>query len=177
MMTTIKKIMYGLAGLAAFSILFFLFSFGYTSVESLTAQSAQSRLELTREKAKQLEESSKEWLDIENTYAAFKELYLMKSEVYNPFKQDLEMLARKNSIGNSRFNYQYKSIFPDVVKIIVTTQVSGAYENIKRFIYDLENFKDQEKSKMVLIKKVKLEKMKNSNMVEGELTMEAYFVK
>lgn len=176
-MTTIKKIMYGLSGLLVFSVVFFLFSFGYTSLESITAQSAQSRLEETRGKAKQLEGTSKEWLDIETTYAGFKDLYLMRSDIYNRFKQDLEMLVRKNGVNNSRFTYQYKSIFPDVVKIIVTTQMSGAYENIKRFIYDLENFKDQEKTKMVLIKKIKLEKMQNSNMVEGELTMEAYFVK
>ncbi|MDQ1353479.1 MAG: Type 4a pilus biosis protein PilO [Acidobacteriota bacterium] len=176
-MTTIKKIMYGLAGLLAFSVVFFLFSFGYTSLESITAQSAQSRLEETRGKAKQLEVTSKEWLDIETSYSGFKDLYLMKSDVYSRFKQDLEMLARKNAVNNSRFTYQYKSIFTDVVKITVNTQMSGAYENIKRFIFDLENFKDQEKTKIVLIKKVKLEKMKNGNMVEGELTMEAYFVK
>lgn len=176
-MTTIKKIIYGLSGLLVFSVVFFLFSFGYTSLESITAQSAQSRLEETRGKAKQLEGTSKEWLDIETTYTGFKDLYLMRSDIYNRFKQDLEMLVRKNGVNNSRFTYQYKSIFPDVVKIIVTTQMSGAYENIKRFIYDLENFKDQEKTKMVLIKKIKLEKMQNSNMVEGELTMEAYFVK
>ncbi|MCX6582265.1 MAG: hypothetical protein NT166_19000 [Candidatus Aminicenantes bacterium] len=176
-MSTIKKIMYGLAGLLVFSIVFFLFSFGYTSLESITAQSAQSRLEETRGKAKELEGTSKEWLDIENTYAGFKDLYLLKSEIYNRFKQDLETLAGKNGVGSSRFTYQYKSIFPDVVKIIVVCQVSGAYENIKRFIYDLENFKDQEKIKMVLIKKIKLDKMKNSNLVEGELAMEVYFVK
>lgn len=176
-MSTIKKIIYSLSGLLAFSVVFFLFSFGYTSLESITAQSAQSRLEETRVKAKQLEETSKEWLDIENTYAGFKDLYLMKSDIYNRFKQDLEMLVRKNGVNNSHFTYKYKSIFPDVVKIIVATELSGAYENIKRFIYDLENFKDQEKTKMLLIKKIKLDKMKNSNMVEGELTMEAYFVK
>jgi hypothetical protein len=55
--------------------------------------------------------------------------------------------------------------------------VSGPYENVKRLIYDLENFKDEDKIKMVLFKNIKLDKMKNSNQVEGELTMEVYFVK
>lgn len=176
-MNKIKKIIYGFAGLLVFSIGFFLFSFGYTSMETITAQSAQSRLEETRLKAKELENTSKEWLDIENTYSTFKDVYLLKSEMYNRFKQDLEMLARKNGINSTRFTYQYKSIFPDVVKIGVSTELSGPYENIKRFIYDLENFKDQEKKKMVLFKNIKLDKMKNSNLVEGELAMEVYFVK
>ncbi|HLP48945.1 MAG TPA: hypothetical protein VK469_23595 [Candidatus Kapabacteria bacterium] len=176
-MSKITKIIYGLAGLVVFSIGFFLFSFSYTSIETMSAQSAQSRLEETRLKAKGLEETTKEWLNIENTYSAFKDVYLLKAEMYNRFKQDLEMLTRKNGVGSSRFSYQYKSIFPDIVKIIVFTEVSGSYENIKRFIYDLENFKDQEKIKMVLFKSIKLDKMKNSEMVEGELTMEVYFVK
>lgn len=143
----------------------------------MNAQSAQSRLEEMREKAKTSAEISKEWLNIENIYDDFKNVYLLKSETYNRFKQDLEMLARKNGIGSSRFSYEYKSIFPDIVKIIVLSQVSGPYENVKRLIYDLENFKDEDKIKMVLFKNIKLDKMKNSNQVEGELTMEVYFVK
>lgn len=176
-MSKIRKIIYSLAGLLVFSIGFFLFSFGYTSMETITAQSAQSKLEEIRGKAEGLKETSKEWLEIENTYSSFKDVYLLKSEMYNQFKQDLDMLTRRNGIGSTRTTFQYKSIFPDVVKIIVFTQVSGPYENIKHFIYDLENFKAQEKLKMVLFKKIKLNKMKDNTMVEGELTMEVYFVK
>lgn len=176
-MSKIKKIIYGLAGLLVLSIGFFLFSFGYTSMETITAQSAQSKLEQIREEAKGLKDTSKEWLDIENTYSSFKDVYLLKSERYNQFKQDLDMLTRRNGIGITRTTYQYKSIFPDVVKIIVFTQITGPYENIKHFIFELENFSAQEKPKMILFKTLKLKKMKDNTMVEGELTMEVYFVK
>jgi Tfp pilus assembly protein PilO len=176
-MKTIKIIIYGLAGLLVFSMGFFLFSFGYTSLESMTAQSAQSRLEELRDKAKELEETNKEWAEIDQTYSIFKKDHLLNSEIYNRFKQDLQMLARKNRLGIPRLVYKFKSVFSDVVKIIISVEAAGAYENIKRFIYDVENFKMQDKIRMVLFRKVHLNKMKNSNVVEGKLSMEVYFVK
>lgn len=176
-MKTINIIIYGLAGLLVLSVVFFLFSFGYTSLESMTAQSTQSRLEELQDKAKGLEETSKEWTEIDLTYSSFKQDHLLDSEIYNRFKQDLQMLARKNRLGIPRLGYKFKSVFADVVKIIINIEAAGAYENIKRFIYDVENFKVQDKVRMVLFRKIHLNKMKNSNVVEGELSMEVYFVK
>lgn len=176
-MKTINIIIYGLAGLLVLSVVFFLFSFGYTSLESMAAQSTQSQLEQLQEKTRKLEETNKEWTEIDQTYSNFKQDHLLDSEIFNRFKQDLQMMARKNGLGIPRMGYVFKSVFADVVKIIINIEAAGAYENIKRFIYDVENFKVQDKVRMVLFRKIHLNKMKNSNVVEGELSVEVYFVK
>ncbi len=176
-MKTIKIIIYVLGGLLVLSVGFFLVSYAVTSLETMSAQTAQSRLQELRRTEKTLGGTSKEWTEIDNTYSAFKEDYLMKSVTLDRFKQDLQMLSRKNRLGNARFNYKFKFIFSDVVQISVNVEMAGSYENIKRFIFDIENFKAADKLKMVLLKKVELNKKITSNIVEAELAMEVYFVK
>jgi hypothetical protein len=50
----------------------------------------------------------------------------------------------------------------------------GSYENIKRFLFDIENFRIDNNIKIILLKKIDLKKMKAGVMIEGVLKMEAY---
>jgi Tfp pilus assembly protein PilO len=165
-------IIYGLGGLLAASIVFFLFSFAYTSLETMSAQNIQSRLDELQQKVERQRKDYEEWKNVEQEYNSFKENYLVNSERFDGFKQDVQMAFRKNGVTFSRLEYGIKSMFSDVVKISVKSEFTGSYQNIKRFIYDMEN-----KKEIVLFRKLQLGKKKGETVVEGELAMEVYFVK
>lgn len=173
-MKIVKLIIYVLGGLLVAGVAFFLFSFAYTSLETMSAQSTQARLEELQEREKNLGTSSKAWTEIDLTYTAFKENYLVKVEQFNRLKQDLQMLSRKNGLGNARFNFKYKSMISGIVKLSVGVELVGSYQNIKRFLFDIENFKVDNNVKMILFKRIDLNKMKSGTMIEGVVTMEAY---
>ncbi len=173
-MKTVKLIIYVLGGLLVAGVVFFLFSFAYTSLETMSAQSTQARLEELQEKEKNLGTTFKEWTEIDRTYTAFKENHLVKVETFNRLKQDMQMLSRKNGLGNARFSFKYKSMLAGVLKLSVSVELVGSYENIKRFLFDIENFKIENNLKMILVKRIDLKKMKSGTMIEGILKMEAY---
>lgn len=173
-MKTEKLIIYVLGGLLVVSVVFFLFSFAYTSLETMSAQSTQARLAELRENEKALGSDVREWTEIDKTYAAFKENYLVKVEMFNRLKQDLLNLSRKNGLGNANYSFKYKSMLSGILKLSVNVELVGSYENIKHLIFDIENFQLDNKIKIILFKRVQLTKVKAGTMVEGELTMEVY---
>ncbi len=173
-MKIVKLIIYALGGLLVVGVAFFLFSFAYTSLETMSAQSTQARLEELQEKERTLGTTFKEWTEIDLTYTAFKENYLVKVEKFNRLKQDLQMLSRKNGLGNARFSFKYKSMLSGILKLSVIVERAGSYENIKRFLFDIEKFKIENNVKMILLKKIDLKKMKSGTIIEGVLKMEAY---
>ena len=173
-MKIVKLIIYVLGGLLVAGVAFFLFSFAYTSIETMSAQSTQARLEELQERENELGTTFRAWTEIDLTYTAFKENYLVKVEQFNRLKQDLQTLSRKNGLGNARFNFKYKSTISGIVKLSVGVELVGSYENIKRFLFDIENFKVDNSVKMILFKRIDLNKMKSGTMIEGVVTMEAY---
>jgi Tfp pilus assembly protein PilO len=173
-MRTEKLIIYVLGGLLVVSVAFFLFSFAYTSLETMSAQNTQERLAELRENEKALGSDVKQWSEIDKTYAAFKENYLVKVEMFNQLKQELLNLSRKNGLGNANFSFKYKSMLSGILKLSVNVELVGSYENIKHLIFDIENFRMDNKIKIILLKRVQLNKMKAGTMVEGEISMEVY---
>lgn len=171
-MKAIKIIIYGLGGFLLAGIAFFLFSFAYTSLESMSAQNVQSRLEELRRQVKQQSQAYEQWINVEKEYDQFKSDYMMKADQFDAFKHQLQNAFRKNGLKFSRLDYSFKSKFSDVVTIFVGSEFSGTYENIKRFLFEMES-----KDKLVLLKRIELNKSSQGNLVEGELAMEVYFGK
>ena len=85
-MKPIKMIIYALGGLLILSVLFFLFSFVYTSLETISAQNIQSRLTGVQKKANEWKMKHEEWVNVGDKYKLFKDEYLMKSERFDLFK-------------------------------------------------------------------------------------------
>jgi hypothetical protein len=165
-------IIYALGGLLIFSLVFFLFSFAYTSLETISAQNIQSRLTTVQKNANKKKTEYEEWMNFEKNYKKFKDNYLMKSEQFDHFKHELQTILRKNGLDSAPLKYSIETIFSDVVKISVRFELNGAYENIKRFIHEMEN-----KKEMILFKKIELNKKKTGQTVEGEFAMEVYFAR
>jgi len=171
-MKPVKIIIHALGGVLILSVVFFLFSFAYTSLETISAQNIQSRLTDVQNKAKEKKKDYEEWMNFEKNYKKFKDNYLMKSEQFDQFKHELQTILRKNGVEFAPLKYSIETIFSDVVKISVRFELSGAYENIKRFIHEMEN-----KKEMILFKKIELNKKRTGQTVEGEFVMEVYFVR
>ncbi len=171
-MKPIEMIIYALGGLLFLSVLFFLFSFAYTSLETISAQNIQSRLMDVQKKATEWKKKHEEWMNVGDKYILFKDEYLMKSERFDRFKQELETVLRKNGLGFAPLKYSITTMFFDMVKISIKIELTGAYENIKRFIHGMEN-----KKEMILFKNIELNKKQTGPTVEGEIVMEVYFAK
>ncbi len=172
-MNRMKILVYSFVGLLVVGFAFFLFSLGYTSLETMSAQSVQERL--AKEVKLELEWRTihDDWDDVKNTFATFKKKYLIESEQFNTFKQQLQSLAMKNRLGGVKIDYNIHSQYSDVVKISFKLNVTGAYENLKRFIFDIES-----REEMIFFKRIELSKDKVAmNRVKGILALEAYFVR
>jgi hypothetical protein len=171
-MKPIKMIIYSVGGLLMLSVLFFLFSFGYTSLETISAQNIQSRLMEVQKRANEWEKEHEEWMNVGDKYKRFKDEYMLKSERFDHFKQELQTILRKNGLGFAPLKYNITTMFFDMVKISIKIELNGAYENIKRFIHEMEN-----KKEMILFRNIELNKTKTGPTVEGEFVVEVYFAR
>ncbi len=172
-MKNIKIIIYALGGLLAASILFFLFSFAYVSLESMSAQNVQERLQSEIKNEKDWKTIHTDWENIENSYKGFKKEYLMKTKDFNAFKMEIQSLAGQNGVSISKLNHQLKSMYKEVVKVSYNAEMTGSYDSVKRFIYEMEN-----KKELVFFTKIQLTKNKTGHSrISGKFFMEAYFVR
>lgn len=171
-MKWIKIIIYALSVLLMLSAAFFLFSFAYTSIETISAKNIQAELIKKQDEAKELSLEHGEWMNVEEEYKGFKDNYLMKSERYTGFKQELQTTFRKYGLRSGPLKYKINNFFFDVTQITISGRLTGTYDNIKRFVFEIES-----KKEMVLFKKIRLSKKKIDLPIEGEFAMEVYFVK
>jgi Tfp pilus assembly protein PilO len=176
-MKTNKSIIYILCGLFALSLLFCLFSFAYSSIESVSAQSLQSELQEYEKKEKEavkVEAVHKRWQNIHNEFQQFKTEFLMKMDDFSQFRDQLKMMFSKNQLAlQGGVRYSYKRIFSsDIYKVDVGFTLVGSYTNIKRFIHEVLNQK-----KLVLLKSFDLDRGKLAGEIAGKFAMEVYLAK
>ena len=172
-MKKINVIIYAVGSFFVLSVLFLLFSLVYSSIEKMSVQKLGPQAENLEVKEKafaELELSGKEWKNIGQIYASFKDSHLMKFSEFPEFRSHLETMLRQNALQSLRKGYKIKNLFEGIVQVTIDFGVRGSYANIKRFIHLVE-----QDPKMVFFKNLNLNKAKND--ILGKLTLEAYFVK
>jgi len=172
-MKKINIIIYTVSAFFVLSVLFLLISFGYSSLEKLsvgTLDDQAKELEKKEAQFNELEMSGKEWKNIDQIYAQFKEGHLLKFSEFPEFRNQLETMLQQNSLESLRKGYNIKNLFEGIVQVTIDFSVQGSYANIKRFIHLIER-----DPKMVFFRSLNLNKGKTDIM--GKLSMEAYFVK
>jgi len=155
------------------SILFLLFSWGYSSLEEISSQNLQSEFQELKSKEKdffKLEDSLKEWEEIDKFYTKFKQEHLMKFDEFSNFRNDLEKILKKNRLDSSRLNFKIHNLRDKIVRVSIVFGLSGTYKNIKKFIFDIEN-----NSRLIFLNEVKLSRSKGE--ISGKFSMEVYFVR
>ncbi len=167
----IKLFVYSIASLLPLSILFFLFSLIYSSLESLSAQQTLAKLKEAETLTATNKTLFEEWQQISKSYKSFQNKYLMPSDQLQAFRQQMQMTARKNGIGTFNMISDPKSVL-DVINFTFKLEMTGNYQSIKRFIFDVEN-----KTEMILVKKIQLQKRKNTPLIDANIEMEVYFVR
>ena len=163
-----------LLGLFLFGCAFFAFSFIYSSIENISVQSFKSKLDEYNKKEKaflELEETYKEWKSIADVYGQFKNDYMIKFNDYPAFRNELQSILGQNGIQLQKLSHKYRNILTDIRKVSVDMRVIGAYRNIKKVIFTLEN-----KIEMILFKSIQLNRM-DTNRIMGKISLEVYFVK
>lgn len=173
-MKQIKWISYSLLTLVLISLLFFLYSFGYSSLRNITIQSVDHKLsELEKERAsfENLQQSYEDWKKIRESYDHFKSNYLMDFIQFPSFREELVRMMRSASLNTKSISHKYKEIFESLVKVDIYLKVLGPYGNIKKFVHQLETL-----DKMVIIKSLDLNKS-NSGGGESSMHLEGYFVR
>lgn len=164
---------YILVGFFCVSLLFFLFSITYYSIEKISIKRFKSELnDLKNREARflKLEKSLKEWKKINDTYYKFEKKYLMKFSKFSDFKNELKAFFRSNDLNSFRFEYKIKSLFKGKVEISMDFDLIGSYGNLKKFICKIAK-----REKMVFFKNIQLKKTKSG--IIGKFSMEGYFVR
>ena len=172
-MKKINSLTYILAGIFCISLLFFLFSLTYYSIEKISIKKFKSRSEdIKNSEAKflKLRKSFKEWENIDDTYSKFEKKHLIKFSKFSDFKNELKSFFRNNDLNSFRFEYRIKSLFKGKVEISMCFDLTVSYENLKKFIFEIEK-----KEEMVFFKNIRLKKIKSNIM--GKFSMEGYFVR
>jgi Tfp pilus assembly protein PilO len=172
-MRNIKILAYAFFSVLVLSTLFLLFSFGYTSLEKISVQNLDDRLqELRTQEAEfsKLEEKVLEWQNIGKSYGQFKTDHLMQYAAFSDFRNQLESIFQGNMLNSFKTTYRIKNLADDIVRVSLNFNLSGSYRDIKKFIFNIE--KD---NRMVYVEKLNLTKTRNAGV--GKFAMEAYFVR
>ena len=143
----------------------------YSSLESLSAQQTLAKLKEAETLTATNKKLFEEWQQISKSYKNFQNTYLMPSDQLQAFRQQLQMTARKNGIGTFNMISDPKSVL-DVINFTFKLEMTGNYQSIKQFIFDVEN-----KKEMILVKKIQLKKRKNTPLIDSSIEMEVYFVR
>jgi hypothetical protein len=171
-MKPIKIFFYAISYLLPASLLFLILSLAYSSFQTISAQNTLLKLKEIQNNTRSQKTLYEEWQKIEETYKTFQTKFLLKSDKLNNFRQEVQLMARRNGFGAVNMNNKINSIpFTDVLNITFTIEAAGNYRSIKRFIFDIEN-----KKEMILFKKIQLKKRRNTQMVDARIIMEVYFV-
>lgn len=155
------------------STLFLVISLGYTSLEKISAQSLDDRMQELQNKEvefSKLEQKGEEWQNIDQTYEQFKTDFLLQYEKFSDFRNQLESIFQTNMLTSERKNYRINNLPGGIVRVTLDFNLTGSYRDIKKFLYTIE-----EDQRMVFLKNVSLTKTKNG--VIGNFAMEAYFVR
>jgi len=167
-------IVYAICGLFIISCFFCIISLTYTSMENVTAKGLEDRINTCQ---KELVELSKEeaalgqWRDIGKYFNQFKNDYLMKIEDFSQFRDNLRITFSRFGLQNKSVSHSYTDV-ADYIKTKVTFGIEGTYPQIKRFIHDILNRKE-----MIIIKRIKLIKDKQTIIISGNFQLEVYLVK
>ena len=173
-MKKIKYIIRSLIGLLLLSFIFMFFSFAYSSIESISIKNLDKKMNDFRETEKNtsdLEKLSKEWKNIEKSYLKFKNEFLIRLEDLSEFRNELQSLARRNSLRILNIRFQYIPVIRnEVEKAVINLDLEGFYGNMKKFIFEIE-----EKDKIVFFNSIKMGKTKTN--IIGKFVLEVYFVR
>ncbi len=172
---TLVLVAYGLIGLAAFSCIFFIFAAAYSSIETITVKSLESRSIEYEDKAEDfstLESLYNEWKNMDQIYSQFKNDYLIKFDDYPNFRNEMQSIFSQNGLQVLKMNHRYKNLFEDIRQVSIDLQVVGNYRDIKRFIFEIEN-----KGQMVFFDNISLSKYEVGDRAMGKISMEVYFVR
>ncbi|MCP5045569.1 MAG: hypothetical protein GY940_00240 [bacterium] len=175
-----KVIIHGISGLFLLSLVFFLASTVYSSIDSAVAGSLKDNLSEYEKKADQAakaEASRTQWRNIQTIMGDFKTKYLMNMDQFSQFRTGLRNIFRKNRLQHlprKKVRYIYKNLFKDITQVGVSFSLTGAYANFKTFIHEMTT--QAYKDKMVVFRSIKLSKRKQGDII-GEFAMEVYLAR
>lgn len=168
-----KWILYGAAGLFLAGVIFTVYSFVYTSYESISAVGVNDKLQEFEENEKELlnvEQSYKDWKNIEGEYQKYKDDYLISFDKLSVWREDLISTIRRHSLEEDKLSFKYNSFKgTDIGMVSIDLGLTGTYAGIKHFVHDIEN-----QPKVVFIKNLSLSKA--GSAVRGKFSLEVYFV-
>ena len=160
--------------LFAISTLFMLFSFIYSSMKTSSLKDLTVEKELFEKSEKEfitLTNSMKDWDNVEKEYLEFKDKLVLRFEDFSNFRKNLEQVIRQNSLVKQKFGLEYKrALKNEFIKVKISMKLKGAYENLKKFIYDIRKIE-----KIVYFRTIRIAG-KNSPLT-GDFNLEVYLVR
>ncbi len=156
------------------STLFLLFSLVYSSVKTSSLKDLTEEKELFEKSEKEfitLKNSMKDWDNVEKEYMVFKDKLVLRFEDFSNFRKNLEQVIRQNSLVKQKFGLEYKrALNNEFIKVKISMKLKGAYENLKKFIYDIRKIE-----KITYFRTIRI--VGKDSPLTGDFNMEVYLVR
>lgn len=153
--------------------LFLIIVFFQTSIQKISSRNVKSELQSYQKNEMEFLKSKKEfreWQKVNSSYFRFTRNFFFRFGKFSAFRRNFEMRLTKNSLHVSGLNYAIEKIDNELVKVMIGFQAKGLYQNLKRFIFEIENI-----AKIVFFKEIHM--TKNKDDLEAKINLEAYFVR
>jgi Tfp pilus assembly protein PilO len=145
-----------------------------TSYLSRQRQIDRQQQELQRLEAQRLEQKTMlaDWIQAQEEVQEVKSQYFYSRETgYQSVRQDLNHIFQATGIQAERIRYDYAEVRDaDIQKMIIHFEVSGTYDRLKGFLFEIETF-----PKFILVEKIDFRNTKEaSRNITLSLTLAAY---
>jgi len=168
-----RPVVFTVLGVTVLSLLFLLFSVLYTTVGIPSEKAITRQLGVLKQRQQaflKLEQSLRDWRDVEQTYHGFLEKRLYRFAQFPEFRSQVNSLLNRTNLKVTRFNYQIRQALEGIVRVSMNFVVAGDYRRVKRFLYDIERERN-----ILFVRQLSLSQSESD--IQGRIVMEAYFVR
>lgn len=172
-----RKTIIILGAVIAVSLIFYLF---IALPQRSSYLSRQRQIDLKQQELQELESQRlqkkrhlADWIqaqdDLQEINAAY---FYPKKAGYQNIRKDLDRIFQKIGVSAERIQYEYTGLRDvDIQKVIINFQVSGGYDLLKGFLYEIETF-----PKFIWVEKIDFgETEEASRNITLNLTLAAYY--
>lgn len=167
-----KIIVYSCLILFTLASLFFLSTSIFVTGKRIYWNRAQKKGEewqSRREELLDLKKKSREWQSVETEYAQFRKEYVLPKTDFAAFRQDIESLIQNNGLTKISLTFGQKAKTQIKTEMLrFRLELTGDYNQLKKFIYDLEGL-----STIIFCKQLNLRNQ--DGMIFANLEMETHF--
>ncbi len=172
-----RRIIASLGAVIAVALVFYIF---IALPQRSSYLSRQKQIDLQQQELQRLESERlqqkkmlADWIQAQDDLQEINAKYFYPREVgYQDIRKDLNRIFQKTGVRAERIQYEYAQVRDvDIQKVLINFQISGDYDLLKGFLYEIETF-----PKFIWVEKISFGDTEETNRnISLSLTLAAYY--